>query len=127
MISQSFAELAQEYSVDPSASNDGDLGFIRPGDREPEFEEEVLKLGVGEYTKEPVQIEDAFHIIKVTEKEEKKPFEEMKNQIRDELTTQKLNPEETQGKINNLIHEINIKINDEELKDLFKDLNAGTE
>lgn len=65
---ESFAELAREYSDDPSSSKGGDLGFLRPEDlRDPAFAAAVQKLDVGEVS-EPVLTSYGYHLIRVTER-----------------------------------------------------------
>jgi peptidyl-prolyl cis-trans isomerase SurA len=63
-----FAELAKKYSDDPgSASQGGDLGFVKKGVFYPEFEEAAFKLKVGEISgivESPV----GYHIIQLLEK-----------------------------------------------------------
>ncbi len=51
-----FAELAMEHSqCEGSAVNGGDLGFFNRNSMVKEFEEESIKLNIGEYTKTPVK------------------------------------------------------------------------
>lgn len=65
---EAFAELAREYSEDPSAPNGGDLGFVKPSDLvDPAFSEAVAKLDVGDIS-EPVQTEYGYHVVTITEK-----------------------------------------------------------
>jgi parvulin-like peptidyl-prolyl isomerase len=66
---EDFAEAAQEYSIGPSASAGGDLGWFGRGDMVPAFEEAAFALGVGE-TSDVVQTEFGFHIIRVTGRKE---------------------------------------------------------
>ena len=74
-----FAELAAEYSQDGSASNGGDLGFIKRGWTVSEFEETAFKLGINEIS-EPVRSAFGYHIITVTDRKEAtgEEFEEAK-------------------------------------------------
>ena len=58
-----FEELARTKSVDPSASNGGDLGFFGPGEMIPAFEQAAMALKVGEISG-VVQTPIGFHIIK---------------------------------------------------------------
>lgn len=63
-----FGKLAKKYSDDPvSASQDGDLGFVKRGIFYPEFEAAAFALGKGEISdvvKSPV----GFHIIQMLER-----------------------------------------------------------
>ena len=63
-----FAELAKKYSDDPgSASQGGDLGFVKKGVFYPEFEEAAFKLDVGQ-TSGIVESPVGFHIIELLER-----------------------------------------------------------
>lgn len=63
-----FAELAKKYSDDPgSASQGGDLGFVKKGVFYPEFEEAAYKLSVGE-TSDVIESPIGFHIIQLIER-----------------------------------------------------------
>ena len=79
-----FAELAKEKSTGPSAGQGGDLGFFTKGRMVPEFEAVAFTLQAGEYSKEPVQTQFGWHVIKVEERRETAPpaFEEVADQVR---------------------------------------------
>ena len=63
-----FAILAKKYSNDPgSASQDGDLGFIKRGIFYPEFEAAAFALDEGE-TSDVVESPVGFHIIQLLER-----------------------------------------------------------
>jgi peptidyl-prolyl cis-trans isomerase SurA len=63
-----FAELARKYSDDPgSASQGGDLGFVKKGVFYPEFEEAAFKLNVGQISG-VVESPVGFHIIQLLER-----------------------------------------------------------
>lgn len=80
-----FAKLAKRSSDDPgSARKGGDLGFFAPGDLVPEFQEAADMLGIGEVS-DPVKSQFGFHVIRVTDRRAK-PFEEVRDQIAQELT-----------------------------------------
>ena len=63
-----FAKLAEESSTGPSAANGGDLGYFTRGAMVPSFEEASFNLGKGEYTKEPVQTQFGWHVIKIEDR-----------------------------------------------------------
>jgi len=63
-----FAEMAKSKSKGPSGANGGDLGFFTAGAMVPSFSDAAFALGKGEITKEPVQTQFGWHIIKVEDK-----------------------------------------------------------
>lgn len=80
-----FQKLANEHTSDPSGkTNGGDLGYFGPRQMVPEFEQAAMALEVGAYTKEPVQTQFGWHIIKVEDKRAQQPpaFEQVKDEIR---------------------------------------------
>ncbi len=86
-----FATLAKENSKDGSANEGGDLGYFGPGRMVAEFEKAALALDVGAYTKEPVQTQFGWHVIKVTDRRQQlpPPFEKVKDQIKAAVLTEK--------------------------------------
>ena len=76
---EDFAELAKEFSIDPSNVDGGQLGVFGRGVMVPEFEDAAFSLEVGEYS-EPVQTQFGWHIIWLTDKQPARtiPFEETK-------------------------------------------------
>ncbi len=64
---QDFAQLARLYSVDPSSTRGGDLGWLYPNDTVPAFEQAMNALKVGEIS-EPVQSPFGWHLIQVIER-----------------------------------------------------------
>ncbi len=80
-----FEKLANEHTTDPSGkTTGGDLGYFAPGQMVPEFEKAAFALDVGAYTKEPIQSQFGWHIIKVEDKRPQPPpaFDTVKDQIR---------------------------------------------
>ncbi|PEA53136.1 peptidylprolyl isomerase [Bacillus pseudomycoides] len=119
----SFEELAKKYSEDMvSKENGGDLGYFSPGKMVPEFEDAAYKLNVGEVS-EPVKSTKGYHIIKLTDKKELKPYDEVKDSIRKTLETERIQDNTWRQKV--LIDELkeeNIKVKDDDLKDTFSRL-----
>jgi peptidyl-prolyl cis-trans isomerase SurA len=62
-----FGELAKKYSEDGSAANNGNLGWMGPGDLVPEFEQAMNRLQIGEVSN-PVKTEFGWHLIQVLER-----------------------------------------------------------
>lgn len=80
---QSFAELAKEYSTDPSAqSNGGDLGYFDKSKMVPPFAEAAFALKAGEVS-QPVKTQFGWHIIQTLEHKagRLRPFSEVKEQL----------------------------------------------
>ncbi|SES69563.1 foldase protein PrsA [Oceanobacillus limi] len=117
-----FAELAQEYSTDEgSAEEGGSVGYFSSGEMVPEFEETAYALEVGDIS-EPVQSQFGYHVIKVTDKRDKEDFaslEDMKEDIRLELSYSKVDQTAFQEKINKLIEDANIDVKIEEFENIF--------
>jgi peptidyl-prolyl cis-trans isomerase SurA len=64
---QDFGQLARLYSVDPSSTRGGDLGWLYPGDTVPEFERVMNVLQVKEIS-EPIKSPFGWHLIQVLER-----------------------------------------------------------
>lgn len=110
-----FAELAKEYSQDPgSAEEGGELGWFGPGRMVQPFEEAAYALDVNEIS-EPVKSDNGFHIIQVTEKEEKKPLEDMRAEIEYEVKVSKIDNTMMSETLQKELKEANVKISDKEL------------
>jgi peptidyl-prolyl cis-trans isomerase SurA len=62
-----FADMAKQYSVDPSSAKGGDLGWIYPGDTVPEFERVMNSLKINEVS-EPTRTQFGFHLLQVLER-----------------------------------------------------------
>jgi len=86
-----FAELAKKYSDCPSKAQGGDLGFFTKDRMVPEFSAAAFAMQPGDIS-DIVQTKFGYHIIKVTghEKARKIPFDEVKDDIREQLTEKKI-------------------------------------
>jgi parvulin-like peptidyl-prolyl isomerase len=73
-----FAQLAMQYSQDPSsAQTGGDLTWISEGDLlQPEVEQAIFAMQPGERSTAPVQSSLGYHIIEVLERVEGRPLDE---------------------------------------------------
>lgn len=86
-----FAKLAKEYSTDTATKEKGgDLGYFQPSDMVDEFSEAVRKLKKNEYTKEPVKTKFGYHVILKVDEKEKAELKDVKTEIKEKLTSQKL-------------------------------------
>ncbi len=82
-----FAELAKESSTGPSGAQGGDLGYFTADQMVPEFSEAAAKLDPGQYSKDPVQTQFGWHVIKVEDRRTAEPpgFEEVQPQLREKM------------------------------------------
>lgn len=82
-----FAELAKEHSTGPSAENGGDLGYFSRNQMVEEFAAKAFELEPGSFSKEPVNTEFGWHIIKVEERRPspKPEFEQVQERVRAQL------------------------------------------
>jgi peptidyl-prolyl cis-trans isomerase C len=79
-----FEDEAKKSSTDPSKSQGGDLGWMRPDNSVAKpFGEAMASLKPGEYTHVPVQTQYGWHIIKVVETRPlaPPPYEGTKDQL----------------------------------------------
>jgi peptidyl-prolyl cis-trans isomerase C len=88
-----FDKLAAEKSKDAgSAERGGSLGWAVPGNFVPPFANALLNLKKGDYTKEAVQSQFGWHVIKLDDVRDLKvpPFEELKPQLQQRLQQQSI-------------------------------------
>ncbi|EEM72983.1 MULTISPECIES: peptidylprolyl isomerase PrsA [Bacillus cereus group] len=116
----SFEELAKQESQDLlSKEKGGDLGYFNSGRMAPEFETAAYKLNVGQISN-PVKSPNGYHIIKLTDKKELQPYDEVKDSIRKNLEEERIaNPTFSHKLLQKELKKANIKINDSELEDTF--------
>lgn len=58
-----FDELARRFSKCPSAESGGDLGDLKPGRADEDFEDAAFALKPGHYSSKPVRTKFGYHII----------------------------------------------------------------
>ncbi|MEC0018796.1 peptidylprolyl isomerase PrsA [Bacillus anthracis] len=116
----SFEELAKQESQDLlSKEKGGDLGYFNSGRMAPEFETAAYKLKVGQISN-PVKSPNGYHIIKLTDKKDLKPYDEVKDSIRKNLEEERIaDPIFGKKLLQSELKKANIKINDSELEDTF--------
>lgn len=61
---EDFESMARKHSNCSSAPNGGDLGDIKIGKADPDFEEASISLKIGEISKQPVRTRFGYHLIK---------------------------------------------------------------
>lgn len=118
-----FEDVAKEYSTDTaSAQNGGDLGTINnanAGQFDADFMKATNALKVNEISA-PVKTQFGYHIIQVTDKKEKKSYDQMKDQIEYEVKSSKLTSEDINAAMQRELKAANVKVNDKDLKDALK-------
>ncbi|MFP6729168.1 MAG: peptidylprolyl isomerase [Alphaproteobacteria bacterium] len=82
-----FAGLAKDRSTGPSGPGGGDLGFFTKEQMVAPFAEAAFAMAPGEYSKEPVETQFGWHVIKVEDRRITEPptFEESQAEIGQQL------------------------------------------
>lgn len=85
-----FADLAKAHSDDPlSARQGGDLGWLNPGDTDPNFEEAMDQLPVGAVS-EPFKTRFGWHLLQVLDRREQDDTKEFqRSQAREQIRARK--------------------------------------
>lgn len=111
-----FAQLAKQYSKDPSKGRGGDLGYFIKGQLMPEIEEVCFKLEVGQ-TSDIIKTKFGYHIIKLTDRIEPRVVElsEVRDAIEKELKD-KAQQRTLDDLVKNLRSKAHVKINEKLLE-----------
>jgi foldase protein PrsA len=113
---EKFEDVSNTYSTDEAAkAAGGDLGWFGPGAMDPTFEEAAYALKKDEISA-PVKTSFGYHVIQLTDKKEKKSFEEMKEQMEKELKSSKLTTEKINEIMQKEIKDAKVKISDKDLE-----------
>lgn len=122
----SFSEVAKEYSEDKAtSSNGGRIGTFNKNEMtkqfNSEFEEAVINLKVGEYTKKAIKTEYGYHIIYKDAEKDKPELETVKQTIIESLLSDKKkedNKAEYKAMID-LREKYGLSFNDEDIKSQY--------
>ncbi|MEK3887532.1 peptidylprolyl isomerase [Bacillus sp. FSL K6-3431] len=117
---EDFAKVAKEYSIDGSAEQGGSLGLISRDapNLDEDFKAAAFKLKKDEISA-PIKTQFGWHIILVTDIEEKEPFDKVKDELENEIKVSKLDPEAVQAAIQAELKKAKIDVKDEDLKTTF--------
>ena len=115
---EKFADLAKKYSDDEGTASKGGKLTVTYGSVVDEFWDGVNDLKDGEYSKTPVKSEYGYHIIYRISQKEKPKLKDVKDDVIDKLTEEKINNDSTlQTKaLMALRKKYNLEISDDELK-----------
>ena len=110
-IKSEFSKLAKSFSIGPSKENGGNLGWFRSGQMVKKFEEAVLKLQKGTFTKKPVKNKFGYHIIMLNDvrKSQPKKMNDVKQQIVERIKQNSLSNLEAQLRKNKSIKIMDFK------------------
>jgi len=83
-----FGQMARETSDDPSREMGGEIGWIKAGEADPEFEKALFALEPGQVSG-PVRTRFGYHLVQAMEKKSGQiPFAEVADVIKDRLSNQ---------------------------------------
>jgi len=84
-----FEEVAKKFSEDPSASQGGDIGYVKKGDLVPGLREAIGALAPGGYT-DILTTPYGFHILRQAEvkKGDSLPFDDVKGKIHERIVAE---------------------------------------
>jgi peptidyl-prolyl cis-trans isomerase SurA len=109
---QEFGQLARLYSVDPSSTRGGDLGWLYPGDTVPAFEEAMNGLKVNEVS-QPVESPFGWHLIQVLERRTEESSVERKRMEARQAIRERKSEEATQEWLRQLRDRTYVEYRDE--------------
>lgn len=102
-----FAKLARQNSIDSSASEGGDLGWISADAVDSAFSAAMQATKPGEYYPEPIQTQYGWHVIEVDDMKEQEPptLDDARDEVNSAVEAQKVN-----DYINSLLENAELKI-----------------
>ncbi len=118
-----FEDLVRKYSEDKSsASKGGVLNAFGINDMVPEFEEAAFALLRAGDVSEPIQTPYGYHIIKMIDRSQVKPFEEVKQELTKKVQRDERSNLTRKTAVKKLKAEYNYKQNDRNLSRFIKQL-----
>ncbi len=121
-----FEDLVRKYSEDKSSASKG--GVLNPfgiNDMVPEFEEAAFSLVRGGDFTEPIQTPYGFHIIKMIERSQIKPFEEVERELTKKVQRDERSNLTRKTAVKKLKDAYGFKQNDRNLSRFIKGLPEG--
>jgi foldase protein PrsA len=117
---EKFEDLAKTYSTDKgSAQTGGEIGLINTtneGQFDPDFVKGAYALKLNEVSG-PVKSQFGYHIIQVTDIKAKKPYDQMKKEVEDQVKSSKVTPDAITKAMKRELKEANVTVSDKDLKD----------
>lgn len=125
MAGADFAELAMQVSQDQgSARYGGAIRPVGPGELVKEFEDAAYQLQAGQVSK-PVLTAYGYHIIKMRERKQLEPYEQMYDQIINSLKRQGIEEASAESKMQKLIAASGGTLTREAILDSVLNVHAG--
>ncbi len=118
-----FIALVEEYSDDLGAE-EGLIPNVTLEDYVDDFYFAAKALEVDEYTQEPVQTQFGYHIILKIHEEEKQPFDDAQENIRETLaqrTIEQMDDQKFRRLWNDLRQEYNLTIHDDDIRAVYNE------
>jgi foldase protein PrsA len=116
---EKFEDVAKKYSTDTgSAQKGGDIGYINTANAsqfDPDFVKGAYSLKLNQISA-PVKSQFGYHIIQVTEIKPKKPFDQMKKEVEDQVKSSKLTTDAINKAMQREMKAADVKVSDKALK-----------
>lgn len=89
LLTNSFEEVAKKYSIDGSAKQGGDLGYVIEGQTVKDFEDQIRKATINKVSN-PFKTEFGWHVLLKEDERKAKvpPFKDVKSALKNKLTTE---------------------------------------
>ncbi|MCH6267305.1 peptidylprolyl isomerase [Neobacillus citreus] len=110
-----FEDLAKESEDTATASKGGDLGWFGTGVMDPDFEKAAYALEKDQIS-DPIKSSYGYHIIQVTDKKEKKSYEEMKKTLTEQVKQSKITQDQIVKVLKDEFKKADVSISDKDLK-----------